>query len=156
MSKPGRAGSWVWDPLPLWWWRQDGHGLIWKQQHYRGQRQGLPVKERAAAPKVEAGGGELLGCHSGVPGQSDTRNGICVSFLVSGKGHLRNSSLGKEEGLAPASRCRSHLWSHFGEINECLWTVVCNRSRSRWCLSAVKYSLDADFEHGPKEAPNGT
>lgn len=55
------------------------------------------------------------GHHRGVLGQTDPRNGVCVSFLVAGKGLLRNNSFWKEESLAPASPCKCHLWSHFGD-----------------------------------------
>lgn len=120
-------------------------GANWEAAALQGTKARTAWKGRAAASKVEAGGGELPGCHGGVPRQPDTRNGVCVSFPGTGKGRLRNGPSGKEGGLAPVSPCRGHLWNHFGEINECLWMVVYDRSRSRWCLSAVKYSLEADW-----------
>ena len=65
-ARPSREPG-LWDPLPLWWW-QGGHRLIWKQQRYRGQRQGLPMKGHAAASEAEAGGGELAGLVQGCAG----------------------------------------------------------------------------------------
>lgn len=67
----------------------------------------------------------LVGLPWGVLGQTVVRNGVCVSILVTGEVLLRNHSFLKEGSLASSSPCRIHLWSSFGEINECLRIALC-------------------------------
>ena len=75
-----------------------------------------------------------LGCHRAALGPADTRNAVCVPFSATGEAYLEIIRFGKKEVWSLPLPCRSHTWSHFGEINECLWMTLCNRSHSRWCF----------------------
>lgn len=72
------------------------------------------------ASKPHTGREGLVGLLRGVLGQTDVMNGVCVSILVTAEVLPRNHSFLNERSLAPSSPCRNHLWSRFGEMNECL------------------------------------